>query len=81
MWTPKGSNLWRVAGRSTGRIRLYRHPQALWLICPILIYWIGRALILADRRRIDDGPVSFALKDRISLLAVTLIAFIIIAAA
>jgi len=23
--------------------RLYRHPQALWLVCPILMYWVGRA--------------------------------------
>ena len=23
---------------------LYRHPQALWLIGPILMYWIGRLL-------------------------------------
>ena len=61
--------------------RLYRHPQALWLICPILIYWIGRALIMAERRLIDDDPVSFALTDGISLLAAALIAFIMIAAA
>ena len=61
--------------------RLYRHPKALWVICPILMYWIGRALILAERQLIDDDPISFALKDRISLLAVALIAFIMIVAA
>jgi 4-hydroxybenzoate polyprenyltransferase len=61
--------------------RLYRHPLALWIICPILLYWIGRALILADRRLIDDDPVKFALRDPISLLAVALIAFTMIAAA
>ena len=61
--------------------RLYRHPLALWIICPILVYWIGRALIMAERRLIDDDPIRFALRDRISLLAVALIAFIMIAAA
>ena len=61
--------------------RLYQYPKALWLICPILMYWIGRALIMAERRLIDDDPISFALKDRISLLAVALIAFIMIIAA
>jgi 4-hydroxybenzoate polyprenyltransferase len=61
--------------------RQYRHPQALWFICPILMYWIGRALIMAERRLIDDDPISFALKDRISLFAVALIALIMIAAA
>ena len=61
--------------------RLYRHPLALWIICPILVYWIGRALIMAERRLIDDDPIRFALRDRISLLAVALIVFLMIAAA
>jgi 4-hydroxybenzoate polyprenyltransferase/phosphoserine phosphatase len=60
---------------------LYRHPKALWLICPILLYWVGRALILADRRLMDDDPIVFALKDWVSLLSFALIAFIMVAAA
>ena len=60
--------------------RLYRHPHALWLICPILMYWVGRALMLADRRQMDDDPIVFALKDRISLLAFALIGFIMMVA-
>ena len=42
---------------------LYRHPLALWLICPILMYWIARVLMLAHRRMMEDDPVVFALKD------------------
>jgi 4-hydroxybenzoate polyprenyltransferase/phosphoserine phosphatase len=61
--------------------RLYRHPNALWLVCPVLMYWIARALILADRRLMDDDPIIFALKDRNSLLAFGLIGLIMIAAA
>ncbi len=61
--------------------RLYRHPEALWLICPILLYWIGRALIRAERRLIDDDPIAFALRDRVSLLCFALIAVIMVAAA
>ena len=60
---------------------LYRHPKALWLICPILLYWVGRALILADRRLMDDDPIVFALKDWVSLLSFALIASIMVAAA
>lgn len=60
---------------------LYRHPNALWLICPVLLYWIGRALIMAERRYMDDDPILFALKDRISLLSFALIGLIMIAAA
>jgi 4-hydroxybenzoate polyprenyltransferase/phosphoserine phosphatase len=60
---------------------LYRHPQALWLICPILLYWVGRALIMAERRLMDDDPIVFALKDWNSLLSFALIGIIMIAAA
>ena len=60
--------------------RLYRHPQALWLICPVLMYWVGRALMMADRRLMDDDPLLFALKDQISLTAFVLIGLIMIAA-
>ncbi|MGH6934663.1 MAG: UbiA family prenyltransferase [Methylocella sp.] len=48
---------------------LYRYPERLWLICPILLYWIGRAIMLAHRRVIDDDPILFALRDRASHLA------------
>ena len=59
---------------------LYSHPAALWLICPILMYWLSRALIMAHRRFIDDDPVAFALRDRNSLMAAALIGLILIGA-
>lgn len=60
--------------------RLYRHPQALWLICPILLYWIGRALMMAHRRLMDDDPIVFALRDRISAIAIALMIAVVIIA-
>lgn len=53
--------------------RLYRHPKALWLICPILIYWISRALMMAHRRLMNDDPIVFALRDPISTVAIILV--------
>ena len=47
---------------------LYTHPQILWLVGPLLMYWIARALIMARRRLIDDDPVVFAIKDKVSLI-------------
>jgi 4-hydroxybenzoate polyprenyltransferase len=41
----------------------YTHPQILWALCPVFLYWIARVLMLAHRRQIDDDPISFALKD------------------
>jgi 4-hydroxybenzoate polyprenyltransferase len=60
--------------------RLYHHPAVLWLICPILMYWLGRILMLAHRRAIDDDPIVFALRDRNSLVAFGLIAAILVGA-
>ncbi|UPJ47771.1 UbiA family prenyltransferase [Bradyrhizobium sp. 200] len=58
----------------------YRHPKVLWLICPILLCWIGRALMMAHRRLMDDDPIVFALTDRISAIAIAaIIAAVIIA--
>ena len=45
---------------------LYSHPSYLWLVCPALVYWLGRMLTLADRGSMHDDPVLFALKDRAS---------------
>jgi 4-hydroxybenzoate polyprenyltransferase len=59
---------------------LYQRPQVMWLICPILIYWIGRAIMLANRRQMHDDPVVFALKDRDSLIAAGLIGALMFAA-
>jgi 4-hydroxybenzoate polyprenyltransferase/phosphoserine phosphatase len=48
---------------------LYRHPVALWALCPILLFWISRVLMLANRGLMNDDPVVFALRDKVSLLA------------
>jgi 4-hydroxybenzoate polyprenyltransferase len=59
---------------------LYRHPEALWIICPILMYWLARALLMAHRRLMDDDPIIFALRDRNSFFALGLIVLILIGA-
>jgi len=57
---------------------LYRHPSGLWALCPILLFWISRVLMLANRGQMNEDPVVFALRDRVSLLAglVSLIAIV-----
>lgn len=48
---------------------LYAHPRRLWLMCPVLLFWLGRVLMLAHRRMMDDDPIVFAIKDTRSYLA------------
>ncbi|HEY8586942.1 MAG TPA: UbiA family prenyltransferase [Rhodanobacter sp.] len=65
---------------STASQALYRTPDYLWLLCPLLLYWISRAWAIAHRGVMHDDPVVFAVKDKLSLLLLGLAAIIIIAA-
>ncbi len=51
---------------------LYRQPLFLWLLCPVLLYWISRTWMLAHRGVMHDDPVVFAVKDRVSLATVAI---------
>ena len=52
---------------SAGTI-VYSQPRLLWLICPVLLYWISRVWFLTHRGEMDDDPVRFAIGDRQSWL-------------
>ena len=58
---------------------MYSVPEWLWLICPVLLYWISRAWLLAHRGQMNDDPIVFAVKDKVSLLMglVTLTIFLV----
>lgn len=42
---------------------LYSRPALLWLVTPLLLYWIARIWYLAWRGRIHDDPLAFATRD------------------
>lgn len=56
---------------------LYRHPSRLWLLHPVLIYWISRTILLSSRNQLHEDPVVFALTDRVSWAVGVLAAIII----
>jgi len=45
---------------------LYNHPQLLWLLCPVLLFWVSRVWIVAHRGGMHDDPIIFAATDRVS---------------
>jgi hypothetical protein len=47
---------------------LYRHAGRLWLMVPLLLYWLTRVWLLASRGELQEDPVIFAIRDRMSLL-------------
>ncbi len=53
-------------------LELYTRPKALWLICPILLYWISRIWVVAHRGDMHDDPIVFAATDRVSLVILAL---------
>ena len=42
---------------------LYTYPEAIWMLCPILLYWISRVWLLARRGEMNEDPVVFAIHD------------------
>ena len=59
---------------------LYRTPMLLWLVCPILMYWIARVWIKTSRGEMHEDPIVFAIKDTVSRLVVFSIMLAVVAA-
>ena len=51
-------------------IQLYSKPQLIWFACPILMYWISRIWMTAHRGKMHEDPILFAIKDKISWIAI-----------
>jgi 4-hydroxybenzoate polyprenyltransferase len=60
---------------------LYGTPLLLWLICPLLLYWISRMWLLAHRGRIDQDPIVATVRDPVSYVIGALVALVLFAAA
>lgn len=60
---------------------LYPTPEILWLICPLLLYWLLRMVMKAHRGQMPDDPIVFAFTDSVCIAIVILCASITVAAA
>jgi 4-hydroxybenzoate polyprenyltransferase/phosphoglycolate phosphatase-like HAD superfamily hydrolase len=58
----------------------YREPVLLWLAVPVLLYWISRIWIVTGRGQMQDDPVKYALKDRVSFICAIVIGAIAVLA-
>lgn len=66
--------------RSEAVIPLYARPHLLWLICPLILFALGRMWLLARQGRLDEDPVRFVLRDKASWLFAALAAAVLAAA-
>lgn len=55
----------------------YANPYILWLICPLLLYWIGRIWMKTVRGEMNEDPIVFALKDKVSHISAIIIAIVV----
>lgn len=60
---------------------LYTRPDWLWLICPLLLYWVLRMIMATHRGRMTDDPIVYAATDRISLAVVLTCVIVAVSAA
>lgn len=60
---------------------LYSRPELLWLVCPVLLYWVTRMVMVTHRGRMTDDPIIFAARDRMSQISGILAGAAIAAAA
>jgi 4-hydroxybenzoate polyprenyltransferase len=56
---------------------LYAHPELIWLLCPLLFYWISRVWLITSRGKMTEDPVLFAIRDRVSQAVAVLTAIIL----
>lgn len=59
---------------------LYRTPFLLWLICPLLLFWISRMWLLAYRGRLHEDPIVATARDPISYLLGAIVGVLMLAA-
>ncbi len=59
---------------------LYRHPELIWLVCPIILYQMARIWFLARRGQMPDDPLIFMIRDWRSQVTGASVVLIMIAA-
>jgi len=48
--------------------RLYPHHEMLWGLCPLFVYWITRVWLVAHRGNMNEDPIVWAFRDRVSYI-------------
>jgi hypothetical protein len=49
---------------------LYKRPTWLLGILPLLVFWLGRLWTLSFRGQVNEDPVLYVSKDKVSLVVV-----------
>ncbi|MCA9289928.1 MAG: UbiA family prenyltransferase [Phycisphaerales bacterium] len=60
---------------------LYPSRDLLWLLCPLMLYWICRLWFITRRGEMHDDPIVFALRDPVSYATAVLAVVVVMASA
>ena len=59
----------------------YNIPEMLWLLCPLVLYWVMRMIMMAHRGSMTDDPIVFAATDRTSQVTIAIGGLVVLIAA
>ncbi|MEM1340735.1 MAG: UbiA family prenyltransferase [Pseudomonadota bacterium] len=59
----------------------YHIPELLWVLCPLVLYWVLRMVMMAHRQMMTDDPIVFAATDRTSQMIIALAGCVVLIAA
>jgi len=58
----------------------YTRHQLVWLLCPLLLYWISYVWLIAHRGGMHDDPLVFTIRNRVSRIVLLLAAVVLLLA-
>lgn len=58
--------------------RLYAEPDLVFLLCPVMLYWMLRIWLLARRQQLPGDPVLFAVRDTVSWISAGLMLLVVL---
>jgi len=58
----------------------YTRHYLVWLLCPLLLYWISYIWLMAHRGTMHDDPLVFTVRDRVSRIVLLLAAVVLLLA-
>src|SRR5262249_2195735 len=66
---------------TSGAVRAgYSRHELIWLVCPLLLYWLGYLWLIAHRGKMYHDPLVFALRNRTSRILILLMLSIVLLA-
>lgn len=61
-------------------VQLYKHPQYLWVLCPVILTWLLQLWFLAHRGKMHDDPIITMARTPMTYIVLSIIVLTVMAA-